>query len=99
MEPLDSRISLMMRTVYGNCSTPGRTGSGCAGQCPVADLATAGPANRANFADTVAREVIVQHELLVVFLSQAINELLIQLVPSVTEHIACVSPRVKTAQP
>ena len=41
----------------------------------------------------------MKHEFLAVFLDQPVHKLLVGLVPRVTVHIACVSPRLKTAEP
>ena len=47
------------------------------GQGPVADLAPAGPADRTALADAEGREIVIEHELLAVFVDQAVDALLV----------------------
>ena len=70
-----------------------------AGQVAVADLAAAGAAQELHFADREGREVVVEHELLDALAFELFDLLRVAAVPSVTVTSACVSPRVKIAEP
>ena len=78
LEPFDSRMSEITRIVYGNSSGIGQHRLHAAlGEHAVADLATAGTADRLGLADRERREVVVEHELLGVLVDQAIDALLV----------------------
>ena len=99
-EPFDSRISETMRIVYGNSSCVGQHARERAlGEGAVTDLATAGAAHRLGLARREGREVVVQHEALPTSPVSASILCSSCAVPSVVVTIACVSPRVKSAEP
>jgi hypothetical protein len=67
LEPFDSVISETTRSVYANSSTDGSTASIARRRQPaVADLAALGADHHARLADTIRREVVVQHEAVLV---------------------------------
>ena len=78
-EPFDSSTSETMRIVYGNSPSSGSTGEQRAlGERAVADLAPARAAQELRLAGAEGREVVVQHELLVVLADQRVDLLLVR---------------------
>jgi hypothetical protein len=98
-DPFDSRMSETTRSVYGDSSSPGSTASIARhAKRAVADLAAADAGHAANFTHRERREVVVQHEaLLLAFV--ALHALRVVGRAQRRETSACVSPRVNSAEP
>ena len=78
LEPFDSRMSETTRIVYGNSARRRQDRRDRAlGQGTVADLATAGAADRPDLADGERRHVVVEHELLAVLVHDPVDPLLV----------------------
>ena len=100
-EPFDSRMSETMRIVYGNASSAGSIGASARSrEGAVADLAAAGAAQELHLAHREGREVVVEQER-AARVSPSYSSMICASseVPSVAVTRACVSPRVKSAEP
>ena len=63
------------------------------------DLTTLGPAHEAGFAHAVRREVVVQQKAILALAFQGFDQRESRRVPRVATTMACVSPRVNSAEP
>jgi hypothetical protein len=99
LEPLDSVISETTRSTYGNSSGSACTAITPRGQATVTDLAALRRQHEAGLTDAERREVVVQHEGILVLPSIASMICASRPVPRVVTTMAWVSPRVNSAEP